>query len=192
MAKPDRRNRIIVADSGELFCAQLAQVLGSTDDMLVVAQCASTDLLCESIAAFPGSIVLLGSSLLADPERLRILMDTTGCQGILITEDVLGARARLEEGFRGILPRKVSEQTLIQSVRRVAAGEVWLPVELAGGWWKGASHPGAAASPRVPQNTMHLVLPAPLPFTARLTSNPAGKFGPQSIPPQRKVKRAGA
>jgi DNA-binding NarL/FixJ family response regulator len=192
MANRGQRNRVIVADSGALFCAHVAQLLGAADDMFVVAQCASVDLLCESIAAFPGSIVVLGASLLTDTERLRILMDTTGCQGILITDDGTEGRARLEEGFRGMLPCNVEGQTLIASVRRVAAGEVWLPVELMGGWWQGENLSGAPSSPWVPQNTMHQVFPALRQFSARSPFKPAEKFGPQSAPLPSKVKRAGA
>lgn len=192
MANQGQRNRVIVADCAAMFCDHLAKLLGSSDDVFLVAQCVNLDSLCESIAAFPGSIVVLGSSLLTDTERLRILMDTIGCQGILITDDVRAGRARLEEGFRGMLPLDVEGQTLIESVRRVAAGEVWLPVEHLSGWWQGGSLLGEHSSSWIPQNSMRQALPAARAFPARPPFNPAERFGPQSAPPAPSVKRARA
>jgi DNA-binding NarL/FixJ family response regulator len=59
--------------------------------------------------------------------RLRILLESTGSRGIVIAENNDAAGAYLQQGFRGVVYRSVTGPSLVECVRRVAAGETWLP-----------------------------------------------------------------
>ena len=100
-------NKIILADSQAIFRAGTAKVLATDEDMRIIAQCTDIDRMHHAITTFPGSVVLFASALRPDLTRLRMLLETTGSRGIVIAENNESA-----------------------GVRRVAAGETWLPPQL--------------------------------------------------------------
>jgi DNA-binding NarL/FixJ family response regulator len=59
-----------------------------------------------------------------------MLLETTNGRGIVIAEnnDVTGGY--LQQGFRGVVFRNVTGPTLVECVRRVAAGETWLSPQI--------------------------------------------------------------
>jgi DNA-binding NarL/FixJ family response regulator len=84
----------------------------------------------HAITTFPGSVVLFAASLHPDFAQLRMLLETTNGRGIVIAEnnDVTGGY--LQQGFRGVVFRNVTGPTLVECVRRVAAGETWLSPQI--------------------------------------------------------------
>jgi len=123
-------NRIILGDSHEIYRVGAARVLAADEDMRIVAQCGDPDRMYRAIAAFPGSAVVFAASMSPDLTRLRILLETTGSRGIVIAESNDSVWAYLEQGFWGVVVRNVSGPTLLECVRRVAAGEIWLAPQL--------------------------------------------------------------
>ena len=123
-------NKIILADSQAIFRAGTAKVLAMDEDMRIIAQCTDLDRMHHAITTFPGSIVLFAASLRPDLARLRMLLETTGSRGIVIAENNEPAGAYLQQGFRGVVFRNVTGPALVECVRRVAAGETWLPPQL--------------------------------------------------------------
>jgi DNA-binding NarL/FixJ family response regulator len=123
-------NKIILADTQAIFRAGTAKVLAMDDDLRIIAQCPDLDRMMHALQTFPSSLVLFSSSLRPDLLRLRTLLEATGSRGIVIAENNESAGPYLQQGFRGVVYRNVTGQALVECVRRVAAGEVWLPPQL--------------------------------------------------------------
>lgn len=123
-------NKIILADSQAIFRAGTAKVLALDEDLRIIAQCADLDRMYHAISTFPGAIVLFASSLHPDFTRLQMLLETTGSRGIVIAENNDAIDGYLRHGFRGVVFRNVTGISLTDCVRRVAAGETWLPPQV--------------------------------------------------------------
>jgi DNA-binding NarL/FixJ family response regulator len=123
-------NKIILADSQSIFRAGTAKVLAMDDDLRIIAQCTDLERMHHAITTFPGSIVLIATSLRPDMTRLRILLENAGSRGIVIAENNEAANTYLIQGFRGVVYRSVTGAALVECVRHVAAGETWLPPQL--------------------------------------------------------------
>jgi DNA-binding NarL/FixJ family response regulator len=123
-------NKIILADSQAIFRAGTAKVLAMDEDLRIIAQCSDLDRMYHAVTTFPGSIVLFAASLRPDFTRLKMLLETMGSRGIVIAENNDTAGSYLQQGFRGVVFRSINGPGLVECVRRVAAGDTWLPPQL--------------------------------------------------------------
>lgn len=123
-------NKIILADSQAIFRAGTAKVLAMDEDLRIIAQCTDLERMYHAISTFPGSIVIFAASLRPDFARLQILLETVGSRGIVISENNELAGSYLQEGFRGVVFRSVTGPALVECVRKVAAGETWMPPQV--------------------------------------------------------------
>jgi len=123
-------NKVILADSQAIFRAGTAKVLAMDEDLRIIAQCSDLDRMLHAITTFPGAIVVLAASLRPDMKHLRTLLETTGSRGIVIAENNDAAGGFLQQGFRGVVFRNVTGPSLVECVRRVAAGDTWAPPQL--------------------------------------------------------------
>ncbi|HWG21632.1 MAG TPA: response regulator transcription factor [Terracidiphilus sp.] len=123
-------NKIILADSQAIFRAGTAKVLATGDDLRIIAQCADLERLLHAVTTFPQSIVLFAASLRPEMGHFRRLLDSAGSRGIVIAENSETAQAYLQQGFRGVVFRNVTGPALMECVRRVAAGDTWIPPQL--------------------------------------------------------------
>ena len=123
-------NKIILADSQAIFRAGTAKVLAMDEDLRIIAQCTDVERMYHAITTFPGSIVLFAASLHPEISRMRVLLESAGSRGIVIAENNENASTYLQQGFRGVVFRNVTGPTLVECVRRVAAGEVWVPPQV--------------------------------------------------------------
>jgi DNA-binding NarL/FixJ family response regulator len=124
-------NKIILADSQAIFRAGTAKVLAMDEDFRIIAQCADLERMMHAITTFPGAIVLFAASMRPDMVRLRLSLETAGSRAIVIAENNESAGTYLHQGFRGVVFRNVSGSALVECVRRVAAGDTWVPPQLA-------------------------------------------------------------
>jgi DNA-binding NarL/FixJ family response regulator len=122
--------KIILADSQAIFRAGTAKVLATDDDLRIIAQCADLERLLHAVTTFPGSIVLFAASLRPDMAQLRRMLDAGSSKGIVIAENSEGASTYLQQGFRGVVFRNVTGQSLMDCVRRVSNGDTWIPPQL--------------------------------------------------------------
>ena len=122
--------KIILADSQAIFRAGTAKVLAMDEDMRIIAQCTDLDRMHHAITTFPGCVVLFASSLRPDLTRLRMLLETTVSRGIVIAENNETAGGYVQQGYRGVVYRNVNGPSLVECVRRVAAGETWVPPQV--------------------------------------------------------------
>ncbi len=123
-------NKLILADSQAIFRAGTAKVLAMSEELRIIAQCTDLDRMYHAITTFPGSIVLFASSMRPDLTRLRMLLDTMGSRGVVIAENNEPAASYLQQGFRGVVFRNVTGPSMVECVRRVAAGDTWIPPQL--------------------------------------------------------------
>ena len=123
-------NKVILADSQAIFRAGTAKVLAMDEDMRIIAQCTDLERMYHAITTFPGSIVLFAASLRPDLNRLQTLLETASSRGIVIAENTETAGDYLQQGFRGVVFRNVTGPSLVECVRRVAAGDTWTPPQL--------------------------------------------------------------
>lgn len=123
-------NKIILADSQAIFRAGTAKVLATDEDSRIIAQCNDLDRLYHAVGTFPGSIVIFAASLRPDFALIKALMEKSNSRGIVIAENGEAAGTYLQQGFRGVVFRNVNGTALIECVRRVAAGETWVPPQL--------------------------------------------------------------
>ncbi|HUB50840.1 MAG TPA: response regulator transcription factor [Terracidiphilus sp.] len=123
-------NKIILADSQAIFRAGTAKVLAMDEDLRIIAQCTDIERMYHAITTFPGSIVLFAASLHPEISRLRVLLESAGSRGIVIAENNENATTYLQQGFRGVVFRNVTGPTLVECVRRVAAGDTWVPPQV--------------------------------------------------------------
>ena len=123
-------NKIILADSQAIFRAGTAKVLAMDEDFRIIAQCSDLERMFHAITTFPGSIVLFAGSLKPELGRLRLLLESAGSRGIAIAENNESSSGYMQNGFRGLVFRNVTGPALLECVRRVAAGETWMPPQL--------------------------------------------------------------
>jgi DNA-binding NarL/FixJ family response regulator len=123
--------KIILADSQAIFRAGTAKVLAMDEDLRIIAQCTDLERMYHAITTFPGAIVLFAASLQPDFARLGMLLETTNSRGIVVAENNENAASYVQQGFRGVVYRNVSGPSLVECVRRVAAGDTWLPTQVA-------------------------------------------------------------
>jgi len=122
--------KVILADSQAIFRAGTAKVLAADSDLRIVAQCADLERLLHAVTTLPGSIVLFAACLRPDLAALRHMLDTAGSKGIVIAENSETAQTYLHQGFRGVVLRNVSGNSLVECVRRVSNGDTWIPPQL--------------------------------------------------------------
>lgn len=123
-------NKVILADSQAIFRAGTAKVLAMDEDLRIIAQCTDLERMYHAITTFPGSIVLFASSLRPELARLHTMLEAMGSSGIVIAENNDSAGNYIQIGFRGVVFRNVSGAALVECVRRVAAGDIWMPPQL--------------------------------------------------------------
>jgi len=73
--------------------------------------------------------VIFASTLKPEIPRLRVLLETMGSRGIVIAENNESPGSYLQQGFSGVIFRNTTGSALVECVRRVAAGEVWQPLQ---------------------------------------------------------------
>ena len=123
-------NKIILADSQAIFRAGTAKVLAMDEDLRIIAQCTDLERMYHAVSTFPSAIVLFAASLHPDFPRLRGLLESAGSRGIVIAENNDAAGVYIQQGFRGVVFRSVTGQSLVDCVHRVASGDIWLPPQV--------------------------------------------------------------
>jgi DNA-binding NarL/FixJ family response regulator len=122
-------HKVILADSQAIFRAGTAKVLALDDDLRIIAQCSDSERMMHALTTFPGAVVIFASALKPELVRLRTVLETMGSRGIVIAENNEAPAPYLQQGFHGVIFRNTTGSALVECVRRVAAGEVWQPLQ---------------------------------------------------------------
>jgi DNA-binding NarL/FixJ family response regulator len=116
-------NRIILADNQAIFRAGAARTLVLEEDMRLVAQCDNPARLTSALESFTQCILLVSTTLAMDPQEIAIRARAAGHRMIVIAENGAQLPDDLLRVVDGVLFRSVAGADLIDSVRRVAAGQ---------------------------------------------------------------------
>jgi DNA-binding NarL/FixJ family response regulator len=120
-------NKIILSDTQAIFRAGTAKVLAMEDDFRIIAQCSDLDRMFHAVDTFPGVILLVAATLKPDYSLLRMHLETANSRAIAIAEIGDAPTTYIERGMNGVIFRNITGPGLIECIRKVAAGDTYLP-----------------------------------------------------------------
>lgn len=123
--------RLILADDHRLFRQGLKALLEEESDVLVVGEAALAEEIHEMIRTVPCDLLILDlqmdRSVLADIEGLSQKVSVLVLSASEVTSDAVAA---VRHGARGVVFKRFAVELLMEAIRTVAAGNVWLPPTL--------------------------------------------------------------
>ena len=147
MTVSPRKRRIVIVDDHTLFREGLRTILSTEEDVDVVADAESAEDVVELVWQMRPDVLLLdirmpqGSGLDAIPAVLKMSPNT---QVLILTasddrEDHVRA---FRLGAKGVILKDSARQTLMQAIRSVCRGEVWMDPRMSGALADELSHMG--------------------------------------------------
>jgi len=122
--------RVIVADTQAIFRAGLRKIFALEDDIRVVGQAETLPQAQTAVRKFSCDVVIIEAALTPNPiDAISELMrQNTAVRFVVVTA---GAEEELtldlfRRGVHGVLSREVEPELLVDCLRKVAAGDVWL------------------------------------------------------------------
>ena len=122
--------RVIVADTQAIFRAGLRKIFALEDDIRVIGQ---SETLAQTLAAakkFSADILIFEAALTPNPlEAVSDLLRQAPQMKMVVVTNAPNEELTLElfrRGAHGIVSREVEPETLVDGLRKVAAGEPWL------------------------------------------------------------------
>jgi DNA-binding NarL/FixJ family response regulator len=116
-------NRIILADNQAIFRAGAARVLALEEDMRIVAQCDDSVRLMNAVDGHHGAVLVFSASMQLDVRAVVARVRAAGSRVVLIAENGVEVAEEISRLLDGVLFRNVPGVDLIDSIRRVAAGQ---------------------------------------------------------------------
>jgi DNA-binding NarL/FixJ family response regulator len=116
-------NRIILADNQAIFRAGAARVLALEEDMRIVAQCDDSVRLMSAVDGHHGAVLVFSASMQLDVRAVVARVRAAGSRVVLIAENGVEVAEEISRLLDGVLFRNVPGVDLIDSIRRVAAGQ---------------------------------------------------------------------
>jgi two-component system NarL family response regulator len=131
--------RLIVADDHALFRQGLKSLLRRRRQFQVVAEVERASELAQTLASTPCDVLLLDLQMerwaIDDIEQFAVV---TKVLVLTASEQIEDAISALKMGARGIVQKRFAIETLVEAIRSVADGLVWMPptvqAEMAAQW----------------------------------------------------------
>jgi len=123
--------RLIIADDHALFRGGLKSLLRRQKDMRVVAEVDKASSLKEVLEKNPCDVMLL--DLQMERWALSDIGDLVPATKVLVltaSESMENAIAAMRLGARAVVQKRFAVQTLMEAIRAVASGQVWMPPHL--------------------------------------------------------------
>jgi len=152
MTVAPRKRRIVIVDDHTLFREGLRTILETEDDIEVVADAESAEDIVELVWQTRPDVLLLdirmpqGSGLDAVPAVLKISPNTHVLVLTACDEKEEHVRA-FRLGAKGVILKDSARQTLMQAIRTVCQGEVWMDPRMSGALAEELSHIGTEGDP---------------------------------------------
>jgi DNA-binding NarL/FixJ family response regulator len=125
--------RLILADDHALFRAGLKALLKHEPDVTILAEASSIEGLAELVEATPADILLLDLQMeRSSLTEIEALSRTISVIVVTASEFVGDALAAIRLGARAVVLKRFAVETLMDAIKGVAAGEVWLPPSVQG------------------------------------------------------------
>src|SRR5882672_666388 len=122
--------RVIVADSQAIFRAGLRKIFALEDDVRVVGQAETMPQTITAIQKFSADILIFEAALSSSPADSvsDLLRQNVKCRLVVVLQepDQEMTLELFRRGAHGIVSREVEPETLVDCLRKVAAGEPWL------------------------------------------------------------------
>jgi DNA-binding NarL/FixJ family response regulator len=122
--------RVILADSQTIFRVGLRKVFALEDDLRVVGQAETFGQAIAATGKFVADVILFEAALAAEPaEAISELLRRAPNAKLVVLTAVADEEQTLEffrRGAHGIVERAVTPEELIECLRKVSQGELWL------------------------------------------------------------------
>jgi DNA-binding NarL/FixJ family response regulator len=122
--------RVILADTQAIFRAGLRKIFALEDDIRVVGQAETLPQTQSAVTKFSADVLIFESALAPNPvETVTELLRQAPQLKIVVVTPASDEQLTLDlfrRGAHGILSREVEPETLVECLRKVAAGEPWL------------------------------------------------------------------
>src|SRR5216684_649014 len=123
--------RLIIADDHALFRGGLKSLLRRQRDMLVVGEVEKASGLMETLAVTACDVLLLDLQMERSAlDDVRHLATLTKVVMLTASESLENAIAAMRLGARAVVQKRFAVQTLMEAIRAVADGLVWMPPTL--------------------------------------------------------------
>jgi len=121
---------VILADSQTIFRVGLRKVFALEDDLRVVGQAESFGQAIAALSKFAADVILFEAALAANPADAvaELLRRAPGTKVVVLTANSEEEQTLefFRRGAHGIVDRAVAPEQLIECLRKVAQGELWL------------------------------------------------------------------
>ncbi len=118
--------KIILADNQAIFRAGIAKVLAVEDDLRIVAQAQSVEQMMMAVEKFRAAVLIFSASFLPNLETVSMAARQAQTKLIVIAENGDNPDKYLKVGVQGIVFRSISSTALVDCVRRVSRGEIFV------------------------------------------------------------------
>src|SRR5580658_4054925 len=122
--------RVILADTQAIFRAGLRKIFALEDDIRVVGQAETLAQTQSAVTKFSADVLIFESALTPNPvEAVTELLRQAPHLKIVVVTPASDEQLTLDlfrRGAHGILSREAEPETLVDCLRKVAAGEPWL------------------------------------------------------------------
>ncbi|MFQ5664371.1 MAG: response regulator [Terriglobia bacterium] len=147
-AKSRERIRVLVADDHTIFREGLCRLLEAEDDISVIGE-ARTGAECVGLVGKLKPDVVLLDLKMPDPDGLSVLNQLGGpgsaIRTIVLTasEDERDYVEAVRRGARGVVLKQAATERLLEGIRKVHRGEMWIDQRVAADVIKAMSRPAA-------------------------------------------------
>ncbi|MGA8540086.1 MAG: response regulator transcription factor [Terriglobales bacterium] len=122
--------RVIVADTQAIFRAGLRKIFALEDDIRVVGQAENLEQTITAVQKFSGDILIFEAALAPNPGDaiVDLLRQNTSCRLVVVLRE-LEQETTLDlfrRGAHSIVSREVEPEMLVECLRKLAQGELWL------------------------------------------------------------------
>jgi two-component system, NarL family, response regulator NreC len=136
-APAQKQVRLVLADDHQVMRRGIQMLLNAEPDFVVVAEAGNIDSARRYVREHHPNVLLLdlnmpGGPVLEAIPKLRAEAPDTQIVVLTMDEEPAVVRAALRAGALGYVLKEASDTELVQSIRRAAAGEVYLNRRLAG------------------------------------------------------------
>lgn len=151
MARPKSREsiRVLVADDHTIFREGLCRLLEAEHDISVIGEARSGRECIELTGKLKPDVVLLDLKM-PDQDGLTVLTELGGTESqvrtIVLTasEDEQDYVETVKRGARGIVLKQAATERLLEGIRKVHRGEIWIDQRVAAEVMKAMTRPGPA------------------------------------------------
>jgi DNA-binding NarL/FixJ family response regulator len=122
--------RVIVADTQAIFRAGLRKIFALEDDIRVVGQAENLEQTIAAIQKFSGDILIFEAALAPNPGDaiVDLLRQNASCRLVVVLQQ-LDQEVTLDlfrRGAHSIVSREIEPEMLVECLRKIARGELWL------------------------------------------------------------------